>query len=127
MEKVNLLGIQIGVVDHARLLEEIDRLASLDRPALVNNVNVYACNIACTDPHFLDILNDSELVYCDGFGVKLGAYLLGESLGERMTPPDWIDDLLSLSVRRGYRLYLLGDTDEVVSRFRITSGRSTHD
>lgn len=117
MNKVNILGVQVDVIDRPQLLAEIDRLAAAQRPALINNVNVHACNIAYADPEFREILNASEVVFCDGFGVKLGARLLGKTLGSRMTPPDWIDDLFKLCVQRRYCLYFLGDTDDVVSLF----------
>ena len=117
MEQVKLLGINVDVIDLPELLSEVDRLASNERPALVNNVNVHACNLACSDPEFRKILNASEVVFCDGFGVKLGARLLGKRLGQRMTPPDWIDELFELCVRKNYRVYFLGDTSDVVSLF----------
>ncbi len=117
MDKINILGIQVDVIDQPQLLAEIDRLAAAQRPALVNNVNVNACNIACDDPEFRKILNASEVVFCDGFGVKLGARLLGKTLGQRMTPPDWIDELFKLCIRRRYCLYFLGDTDAVMALF----------
>ena len=117
MDKINILGIQVDVIDQPQLLTEIDRLAAAQRPALVNNVNVNACNIAYADPEFREILNASEVVFCDGFGVKLGARLLGKTLGQRMTPPDWIDELFKLCVRRRYCLYFLGDTAAVVALF----------
>ena len=117
MDKINILGIQVDVIDQPQLLAEIDRLAAAQRPALVNNVNVNACNIAYTDSEFREILNSSEVIFCDGFGVKLGARLLGKALGQRMTPPDWIDELFKLCVQRRYCLYFLGDTNEVVVQF----------
>ena len=117
MDKVEILGIQIDVINQPQLLAEIDRLAAAQRPALVNNVNVHACNLACSDPEFREILNASEVVFCDGFGVKLGARLLGKTLGQRMTPPDWIDALFALCVHQRYSLYFIGDTAEVVSLF----------
>ncbi len=117
MDKINILGINVDVINQPELLAEIDRLAAGRRPALVNNVNVNACNIAYTDPEFRKILNDSDVVFCDGFGVKLGARLLGKTLGQRMTPPDWIDELFKLCVQRRYLLYFVGDMDEVVSFF----------
>jgi len=120
MEKVKLLGIPVDAIDSPQLLAEIDRLAEIKRPALVNNVNVHACNLACSDPEFLEILNQSEVVFCDGFGVKLGARLLGKKLGQRMTPPDWIDELFQLCVQRRYCVYFLGDTSEVVALFSRT-------
>ena len=120
MEKVKLLDIPVDVIDRPQLLAAIDRLAADRRPALVNNVNVHACNLAVSDPEFMAILQASDLVFCDGFGVKLGARLLGEKLGERLTSPDWIHDLFELCVEQGYTLYFLGDTGEVVSLFSKT-------
>jgi N-acetylglucosaminyldiphosphoundecaprenol N-acetyl-beta-D-mannosaminyltransferase len=117
MDKVNILGVNVNVIDQPELLEEIDRLAAAQRPALVNNVNINACNIACEDPEFREILNASEVVFCDGFGVKLGARLLGKQLGQRMTPPDWIDELFKLCMKRRYCVFFIGDTDEVVTMF----------
>lgn len=120
MEKVNILGIQTDVIDPPALLEKIDFLAREPGVSLVNNVNVHACNLACSDPEFLEILNASDVVFCDGFGVKLGARLLGKKLGERMTPPDWIDELFTLCVQRRYCIYFIGDTHEVVQLFYQT-------
>jgi len=117
MDKVNILGINVDVIDRPQLLAEIDRLVAAQRPALVNNVNVHACNIAYADLEFRNILNESDVVFCDGFGVKLGARLLGKTLGPRMTPPDWIDEIFKLCVQRRYCLYFLGDTEEVVQLF----------
>jgi N-acetylglucosaminyldiphosphoundecaprenol N-acetyl-beta-D-mannosaminyltransferase len=47
-------------------------------------------------------------VFCDGFGVKLAAGILGMGAIERFTPPDWFPRLAELCVREGFRLYLLG-------------------
>lgn len=117
MTEVDVLGIQVDVINQPELLAEIDRLAAARKPALVNNVNVHACNIAFKDEEFRSILNSSEIVFCDGFGVKLGARLLGKTLGQRLTPPDWIDDFFKLCVKRRYCLYFIGDTPDVVTRF----------
>jgi len=114
---VDILGIKVSVVDRPLLLAEIDRLAASGQVALVNNVNVHACNLAYAQSDFREVLNASEVVFCDGFGVKMGARLLGKRLGERLTPPDWIDDLFVLCVSKGYSVYFLGDTDEVVGGF----------
>ncbi len=118
MDKVNILNIPVDVIDRPQLLAEIDRLVEMQRPALVNNVNAHACNLACADPEFMEILNASDVVFCDGFGVKLAARLLGKTLGDRMTPPDWVDDLFKLCIRKHYCLYFIGDTKEVVFRFK---------
>ena len=98
--KINLMGINISVVDLPDLLAEIDRLAGMNQPALVNNVNIHACNLACENADFRNVLNSSDVVFCDGFGVKLAAWLTGKRLGQRMTPPDWIDVPFVIKTRR---------------------------
>lgn len=112
-----ILGIKVSVVDLLQLLAAIDGLVRRGRPALVNNVNIHACNLAYEQPSFRDVLNASEVVFCDGFGVKLAGWLTGNRLGQRMTPPDWIDQLFAMCVRNNYSVYFLGDTDEVVGQF----------
>lgn len=117
MDKTNILGIAVNVIDRSQLFRTIDALAPRSSVSLVNNVNAHACNLACCDAPFRQILRESEVVFCDGFGVKLAALLLGKKMGERMTPPDWIDDLFRLCVSRCYRIYFLGDTAPVVQQF----------
>ncbi|VGO12173.1 N-acetylglucosaminyldiphosphoundecaprenol N-acetyl-beta-D-mannosaminyltransferase [Pontiella desulfatans] len=116
-EKKSVLGIGVSVVDQLQLLAAIAELARGGTPALVNNVNVHACNLAYEHPEFRDVLNHSEIVFCDGFGVKLAGVLTGNRLGPRMTPPDWIDDLFSMCERDGFSVYFIGDEDEVVGAF----------
>jgi len=112
--KAEFLGIGISVVDLPELLAVLmDRAASATR-TLVNNVNVHALNLAARQPEFADILNRSEVVFCDGFGVKLGAKLVGLTLGQRMTPPDWIDAFFEQCRARGFSVYMLGDRQAVV-------------
>ena len=63
MDKINILGVNVDVINQPELLAEIDRLAAARRPALVSNVNVHACNIACKDQKFRDILNAIRLAW----------------------------------------------------------------
>lgn len=112
-----ILGIDISVVDLPGLLRAIDGLAQRNRPAMVNNVNVHACNLAFEQPAFRDVLNASEVVFCDGFGVKLAGWLTGNRLGQRMTPPDWIEELFALCISKSYSVYFLGDESAVVQLF----------
>ena len=74
-------------------------------------VNVHCLNLARDDSRYRDILNRGQVVYCDGTGVRLAAWLTGQKLPERMTGADWIWDLASLCVGQGFSLYLLGGED----------------
>jgi len=121
--KVRFMGIDISVADPTRLLDFVVRRARRQEKALVNNVNIHAMNVANADPLFASILNNSDVVFCDGYGVKLAALLSGVKLGERMTPPDWIDPLFEACERHSLSLYVLGDEPTVAKRFVDESSR----
>ena len=108
-----LMGVRIDQVERAELLSHLESALETGVGGSVNNVNIHAMNTAWRDPLFRHILNAADMVFVDGAGVKLGARLAGVPVGARLTPADWIDDLLQICVRRGWSIYWLGDTDEV--------------
>lgn len=114
---VELAGVRIHVVNRAAVLARAIAAAECGTGGNINNVNIHAINTAWRDAAFREILNGSDLVFVDGAGVRLGARLVGRMLGERLTPADWIDDLLEICVRREWGVYWLGDTDEVGEAF----------
>lgn len=116
-ESIRLLGIRISVVDVEGVLSRIAERVGQPGCALVNNVNIRACNLAVEQPDFRRILNESAVVFCDGFGVKLAARLRGQRLGPRMTPPDWVDRLFERGVARGWSFFFVGDEAPVVEAF----------
>ncbi len=79
-------------------------------------VNAHVLNIAYTTPWFRDYLNQCTIVFCDGFGVKWGAKLLGYNIPERFSLPDWIDRLAQTACQHNYSLYLLGTKPGVVAK-----------
>jgi hypothetical protein len=111
------LNIRISVIDVSGVLRGIETLVGRPGCALVNNVNIHACNLACEQPEFRRILNASAIVFCDGYGVKWAARLRGLRLGKRMTPPDWVDALFELGARRGWSFFFVGDEPAVVETF----------
>ena len=114
-----IAGVKISIVDLHDVLEEITILlnSSTDVLQMINYANAHAMNIAYGDPSFRDILNGSYMVFCDGFGVKLAAKILNRKIGQRMTPPDWVDQLFEICVKEKKAVYFLGDEDAVVELF----------
>jgi N-acetylglucosaminyldiphosphoundecaprenol N-acetyl-beta-D-mannosaminyltransferase len=114
---IELAGVRVHLVDRADVLAHTVAAVERGGGGNINNVNVHAMNTAWRDPLFREILNASDLVFVDGAGVRLGACLIGRQLGERLTPADWIDELLDVCAQRGWPVYWLGDTDEVGEAF----------
>jgi N-acetylglucosaminyldiphosphoundecaprenol N-acetyl-beta-D-mannosaminyltransferase len=116
-----VLGIPIHPVVPQQLIEIL--LAWGDEPGRstprrIYNVNVRAMNIAARNESFRSALEQADLVYCDGHGVRWGAWILGTPLPARMTPPDWIDAFAAATASRGQSVFALGDEGEIASRFQ---------
>ncbi|RMF68404.1 MAG: glycosyltransferase [Cyanobacteria bacterium J069] len=81
-------------------------------------MNTRGMNFAYDLPWYRKFINDSELVFCDGFGVLLAAKLLGYSLNNthRMTCPDYIESLTLLCEQHNLSLYLLAGKPGVVDK-----------
>ncbi|MBG1268488.1 WecB/TagA/CpsF family glycosyltransferase [Nostoc sp. WHI] len=81
-------------------------------------MNVRAMNFAYEKPWYRDFLNNADLVFCDGFGVLLGAKLSGYSIQAvyRMTAPDYIEDLVLKCEKENVSLFLLAGKPGVVDK-----------
>jgi N-acetylglucosaminyldiphosphoundecaprenol N-acetyl-beta-D-mannosaminyltransferase len=113
---INLLGVQVDQLSLRDLLQRIISFVVSDAQHRVLYANVHVLNAAYQDRELKHVLNQADLVYCDGAGVKWGARLLGEELPERMTGADWIYDLCATCQERGFSLYFLGGEPGVAAR-----------
>jgi N-acetylglucosaminyldiphosphoundecaprenol N-acetyl-beta-D-mannosaminyltransferase len=86
-------------------------------------VNAHVLNQSREYPELRAALEDADLVYCDGYGVRLAAKALDVEIPHRMTGADWIWDLATMCERDGQSLYLLGSepgvTREAAERLRL--------
>jgi len=105
---ITLFGINIDVLALQDLIQKINAFICAKKKAKVMYVNVHTVNMACMDKVHKDILNNADLVYCDGEGVRRGARILGKCLPQRMTGADWIWDLCKMCEKKDYSLYLIG-------------------
>ena len=71
-------------------------------------VNAHVLNQSHERPELREALADADLVYCDGYGVRLAAKALDVEIPHRMTGADWIWGLASLCEANGQSVYLLG-------------------
>jgi len=116
METEYILGVKINKVSVGELIGNMMECIRSGGKMNVFYMNVHTCSIASRDPLFKEILNRADIVFCDGIGVKIGAALAGVSIGERMTPPDWIGDLCTALISNGLSVFLLGDENGVAVR-----------
>ncbi len=106
---VEILGVRVNSISLNDLLERITASIQSQRHALFAYVNIYALNLAYETDWLRAFLNSrAEVVFCDGFGVKLGARILGEGGLHRHTPPDWLPQLCAICARNNFSIYIMG-------------------
>jgi N-acetylglucosaminyldiphosphoundecaprenol N-acetyl-beta-D-mannosaminyltransferase len=103
-----LFGIDVETAPPAELLRRIMGWAGNDGRHRVSYVNAHVLNQSLTNADLGRALRDSDLVYCDGYGVRLAARLIGRPVPHRMTGADWIWGIAALCQQSGRSLYLLG-------------------
>ncbi|MFT6918367.1 MAG: N-acetylglucosaminyldiphosphoundecaprenol N-acetyl-beta-D-mannosaminyltransferase [Cognaticolwellia sp.] len=68
------------------------------------------------DPVLAASVNACDVINIDGMGVVFGARFLGHDVPERVSGVDLFHELLKMSARCDFPVFLLGATDEVVSK-----------
>jgi len=103
-----IFEIPIDLAQPAELLRTISTWASEQTTRRVMYVNAHVVNQSQATPELGDALRRADLIYCDGYGVRLAARVLKMCVPHRMTGADWIWDLATLCELAGHRMYLLG-------------------
>jgi N-acetylglucosaminyldiphosphoundecaprenol N-acetyl-beta-D-mannosaminyltransferase len=105
----HIFDIPVELAQPAELLHRITGWVQAGGgPRRVMYVNAHVLNQSREEPALREALNAADLVYCDGYGVRLAAKALEVQIPHRMTGADWIWDLAGLCEVAGLSIYLLG-------------------
>jgi len=83
---------------------------------LIGVVNVAKAVRIRKDPQLRKSLSDADIVLADGAGIVLLSRLSGHPVPERVTGIDLMYNLMNRADRKGYRVFFLGATQEVVAK-----------
>jgi N-acetylglucosaminyldiphosphoundecaprenol N-acetyl-beta-D-mannosaminyltransferase len=103
-----IFDIPIDLGEPTELLQTISAWASERVTRRVMYVNAHVVNQSRVTTGLRDALRRADLVYCDGYGVRLAARVLNLPIPNRMTGADWIWSLATLCELSGQSVYLLG-------------------
>jgi N-acetylglucosaminyldiphosphoundecaprenol N-acetyl-beta-D-mannosaminyltransferase len=109
----HVFGIPIELAQPAEMLRTITGWVGSGSPHRVMYVNAHVVNQSRAIPELRRALESAELVYCDGYGVRLAARVLEVPVPHRMTGADWVWGLAALCEAEGTSLYLLGSDPPV--------------
>jgi N-acetylglucosaminyldiphosphoundecaprenol N-acetyl-beta-D-mannosaminyltransferase len=117
-ERITMMGCQVDNLTMEETLQKIDGFIQTGRPHQHVVVNVDKLVKAAHDAELRRIINECALVNVDGMPVVWASRLLGKPLKERVAGVDLFEALMQRSSRTGWRVFLLGAREEVVSEVK---------
>jgi N-acetylglucosaminyldiphosphoundecaprenol N-acetyl-beta-D-mannosaminyltransferase len=103
-----IFDIPVELAEPPEMLRTITGWVGEGRQRRVMYVNAHVVNQSRALPDLALALGRADLVYCDGYGVRLAARTLDLPVPYRMTGADWVWGLAALCEAEGRSLYLLG-------------------
>ncbi len=122
-ERITLMGCQVDNLTMEETLGKVEGFIASGRPHQHVVVNVDKLVKASRDEALRRIINDCALVNVDGMPVVWASRLLGKPLKERVAGVDLFEALMRRAGDKGWRVFLLGAREEVVSAVKATYER----
>lgn len=116
--RIELMGCQIDNLTMEETLQTVEGFIASGAPHQHVVVNVDKLVKAQRDPELRRIINECALINVDGMPVVWASRLLGRPLKERVAGVDLFESLMGRAAQKGWRVYLLGAREEIVSRVR---------
>ena len=115
-QRIELMGCAVDNLTMGETLSVIEGFIASGQPHQHVVVNVDKLVKAQRDPQLRRIINECALVNVDGMPVVWASRLLGKPLKERVAGVDLFEAIMKRAAQTGWRVYLLGAKEEVVSR-----------
>ena len=122
-DSITLMGCRIDNLSMEETLARIGEFIRSGQPHQHVVVNVDKLVKASRDARLRRIINDCALVSVDGMPVVWASRLLGRPLKERVAGVDLFEALMRRASDTGWRVFLLGAREEVVSQVAETYAR----
>jgi N-acetylglucosaminyldiphosphoundecaprenol N-acetyl-beta-D-mannosaminyltransferase len=121
--RTSFLGAPLDLLTMDETVARCSELIRESRAAQHVVLNAGKCVLMEDQPDVKDIVRNCDLISADGQGVVWAARLLGVHVPERVAGIDLMGRMLSHCEREGWRVYLLGATEEVLAAFEAAALR----
>ena len=110
--RVAVLGVAIDNLTMDQVVDTVVAQIAEGGFHQIATANVDFVMKSVVDEELREVLNRCDIVVADGMPLVWASRLLGVRLKERVTGADLVPRLTELSAERGYRVFLLGATEE---------------
>lgn len=113
-ERIQILGITIDPLTMKETVDAVEQYVLKKHPLHLMGVNADKINQCHEDEKIKKIVNESGIINADGASVVLASKFLGAPVPERVAGIDLMQNLLELSNKKGYSVYLFGAKEEIL-------------
>jgi len=116
MARIEFLGCSMDSLSMAETVDIIED--KVEQGSFFQHVVVNVAKLVHMqkDKVLAESVNACDMINIDGMGVVFGARLSGHNVPERIAGVDLFHNLLEMSAKRDFPVFLLGATEEVVSK-----------
>ena len=118
LRRFSILNTYVNALSLDETVAEVEKIVAAGVPTQHVVINASKVNLMEADAELAKIVNECPLINADGASIVWAAKKLGVPLSERVTGIDLFQRLVELSAEKGYKVYLFGAKEEVVSRVR---------
>jgi exopolysaccharide biosynthesis WecB/TagA/CpsF family protein len=115
VKRVTLFGVSVDALTFEESVERIAELIERRRPAQHVVLNASKVVAMEQDPRLREVVSSCVMDNADGASIVLASRILGRPVPERVAGADLFEAVLAVCAERGWPVYLLGGTAEVVS------------
>lgn len=115
-KRIQFAGLCIDDVNFQELHAFIEKAIQKRKQVNLLHLNIHGACLAWKYPWLADFYQSAPLVFCDGNGPRWGLKLLGEKIPPKIPITRWVWDLAAFCEQKGFKLFLLGASPEVVKR-----------
>lgn len=115
-QRILIQNTIIDVLDMKETVQLVEQYVIEKEPLHLIGVNADKINKVNKNAQLHEIVNSCGIINADGVSVVLASRFLGKPLPERVAGIDLMQELVSLSEKKGYSIYLLGAGQSVVEK-----------
>ena len=115
-KKINFLNIFIDAISMQETLQRVEKAIADKNQIHHTVVNAGKIVLMQTDKELEKSVVEADIINADGQAIVWAANLLGQSLPERVSGIDLMEELVKRSFEKGYKCFFLGATQNVVNR-----------
>lgn len=116
--RYKIMNTYVNAIDMQQTIDYVERIIEERKPTQHVVINASKINLMESDSKLAKIVNSCPLINADGASVVWAAKRLGIPLTERVTGCDLFQKLVAVSSEKGYKIFLFGAKEEVVTKVK---------